>query len=218
MQEVPPTIVPTVSLLDVDEAASILKEYGVCGISSCFSEEDLVQIDANVAKLKPKKCVARRKHRFDYVLDPTDPLFQSIFSEKEDFRIILSKVLGSKYFVEKAGKIESSPGSVAQRWHMDTPHLFSNSVQLPAHSLNCFIAMCDLIPFSNGPTEFQLKTHIKANIAEPKTTAFAGMKKGSIVIYDTRILHRGGPNNSQEMRPLIYLTFSRAWFRDVINP
>ena len=41
---------------------------------------------------------------------------------------------------------------------------------------------------------------------------------GSLVVYDTRIMHRGGANGSREERPLIYLTFSRVWYRDTLNP
>ena len=31
-------------------------------------------------------------------------------------------------------------------------------------------------------------------------------------------MHRGGPNRSTAERPVIYLTFSRVWYRDTLNP
>lgn len=67
---------------------------------------------------------------------------------------------------------------------------------------------------------------------------------GDLVIYDTRVMHRGGPNGSDadrhvitpsrrapqsplncaenrsviSGRPMVYLTFSRVWYRDTLNP
>ena len=67
---------------------------------------------------------------------------------------------------------------------------------------------------------------------------------GDLVIYDTRVMHRGGPNGSDADRhaitpsgrasqssplralirsiilgrPMVYLTFSRVWYRDTLNP
>lgn len=48
--------------------------------------------------------------------------------------------------------------------------------------------------------------------------ALASCPPGSLVMYDLRIMHRGGPNQSDAERPLVYLTFSRIWYRDTLNP
>ena len=217
------------------------------------------------------------------------------------------------------------PGAEAQRWHMDTPHLFASRraahparrpcgcmrsiaaaphtpdprhslrlsmrltptttptrQHLPPHSVSVFIPLCALTA-SNGPTEFQLSTHIKANLTRPPTHADARCPLGSVAIYDIRVMHRGGAhpchmahpcreqagseaplsagarrslplappasigrsgtrywrkgalwpghaarsplllpttgaNRSDADRPMVYLTFSRNWYRDVLNP
>ena len=44
----------------------------------------------------------------------------------------------------------------------------------------------------NGPTEFQLSTHIKANLTRPPKHADARCPLGSLAIYDIRVMHRGG--------------------------
>ena len=100
---------------------------------------------------------------------------------------------------------------------MDTPHLFSMSTHLPPHSLSVFVPLVDLVP-SNGPTEFQLGTHRKVNLVAAKRYANASCPAGSLVMYDPRIMHRGGPNESSGDRPMVYLTFSRVWYRDTLNP
>mmetsp|Transcript_11504 Transcript_11504/g.28723 ORF Transcript_11504/g.28723 Transcript_11504/m.28723 type:complete len:101 (+) Transcript_11504:506-808(+) len=100
---------------------------------------------------------------------------------------------------------------------MDTPHLFASRQHLPPHSVSVFIPLCALTA-SNGPTEFQLSTHIKANLTRPPTHADARCPLGSVAIYDIRVMHRGGANRSDADRPVVYLTFSRNWYRDVLNP
>ena len=93
----------------------------------------------------------------------------------------------------------------------------ASRTHLPAHSLSVFVPLCDLVP-SNGPTEFQLATHFKANLVQKQRHALATCPAGSLVCYDPRIMHRGGANQSGADRPLIYLTFSRIWYRDTLNP
>eukprot|EP00978_Attheya_sp_CCMP212_P035664 scaffold156601_cov51-Attheya_sp.AAC.1 len=38
---------------------------------------------------------------------------------------------------------------------------------------------------------------------------------GDVVIFDYNLIHRGGPNMSQELRSLLYVIYSRGWFRDM---
>ena len=126
-------------------------------------------------------------------------------------------LLGGKTYLEKAGMLVAHPGAEAQRWHMDTPHLFTVGQHLPPHSLSVFVPLVDLVA-ANGPTEFQLSTHVKANLVAPQRHALACCPAGSLVVYDVRIMHRGGPNESSGDRPMVYLTFSRVWYRDTLNP
>ena len=37
-------------------------------------------------------------------------------------------------------------------------------------------------------------------------------------VDDIRVMHRGGPNRRDADRPVVYLTFSRIWYRDTLNP
>ena len=132
------------------------------------------------------------------------------------------------------------PGAEAQRWHMDTPHLFASRraaahparrpvgcmrsiaaaphtpdpryslrlsmrltptrQHLPPHSVSVFIPLCALTA-SNGPTEFQLSTHIKANLTRPPTHADARCPLGSVAIYDIRVMHRGGAHPCHMAHP-----------------
>jgi hypothetical protein len=37
---------------------------------------------------------------------------------------------------------------------------------------------------------------------------------GDVVLFDYQIMHRGGPNMSDELRSMMYVTYSRDWYKD----
>jgi ectoine hydroxylase-related dioxygenase (phytanoyl-CoA dioxygenase family) len=42
-------------------------------------------------------------------------------------------------------------------------------------------------------------------------------KRGSALLFDYRVLHRGLANQSDRRRPVLVLTFAKSWFRDNLN-
>jgi ectoine hydroxylase-related dioxygenase (phytanoyl-CoA dioxygenase family) len=55
----------------------------------------------------------------------------------------------------------------------------------------------------------------KKTLRPPVTPA---LKRGDIVVFDYRILHRGRANQSlTRNRPILVLTFAKKWFVDVCN-
>ena len=199
-----------------EQVAVAIRTEGVCIIERALDQEALSKLRTRLQDIEPRKLQNRRAHRWEHVHSPEAPPLAEL-ADLEPIRIAVRALLGPKTYLEKAGLVVSHPGAEAQRWHMDTPHLFSVGVHLPPHSLTVFVPMCDIVP-SNGPTEFQLGTHVKANLVVAQRHALACCPSGSLVVYDPRIMHRGGPNGGTSERPLIYLTFSRIWYRDTLNP
>merc|ERR1712008_660825 len=68
-----------------------------------------------------------------------------------------------------------------------------------------------------GPTCFLLGTHSElvhnrferapADVIQQTKAASASLSAGDAVIYDSRILHAGGANRSNQTRALLYVTF-----------
>ena len=50
-----------------------------------------------------------------------------------------------------------------------------------------------------------------------KPTNAPCLNKGSVLLFDYRVLHRGKANISNEKRPILVFTFAKPWFRDVLN-
>eukprot|EP00965_Chrysotila_dentata_P025956 861074-Pleurochrysis_carterae.AAC.2 len=95
---------------------------------------------------------------------------------------------------------------------------FARRPHLPPHSLTLFIPLV-AVDAAIGPTQFQLGTHVKATLAQPhKHYVLACCDAGDVVAYDPRVMHRGTQNQSDRERPVVYLTFSRVWYRDTLNP
>ena len=233
--------VPRVSTHDA--AAAAVRTEGVCIVERALDAAFVADLRARLATIEPRKMQNRRKHRWEHVHSPEAPPFVEL-AELPAIAALVRALLGPKTYLEKAGLLVSHPGAEAQRWHMDTPHLFSVGTHLPPHcapppierrtcvtarsaltahrhsngaAISVFVPLVELVP-SNGPTEFQLGTHVKANLVAPQRHATACCEAGSLVVYDVRIMHRGGPNASDAERPLVYMTFSRVWYRDTLNP
>ena len=163
------------------EIAAAVRAEGVCVVENVLDAATLADLQARLAAIKPRKMQNRRAHRWEHVHSPEAPPLAELGS----LPIVASAVralLGPKNYLEKAGMLVSHPGADPQRWHMDTPLLFSVGAHLPPHSLSVFVPLVDLVP-SNGPTEFQLATHVKANLVKPQRHATACCPAGSIVIY-----------------------------------
>jgi len=116
------------------------------------------------------------------------------------------------------GAFLSTPGAETQIYHQDGVHL-NKKYQKPCHAINVFIPLVDLTE-KNGPTEFCIGTHhlgYESYNKELIDTPLAS--KGVPIIFDYRLGHRGLGNNSQEPRPVIYLTYTRKSkeFRDAVN-
>lgn len=116
------------------------------------------------------------------------------------------------------------PGSDYQVVHSDQTPLFpESSISLPPSGIVLNIPLVDVTE-ENGPMEaFPGGNHlIPENRCNPKYIEAAAaflkpvrmtMPKGSLLIRDLRMWHRGTPNNSDHIRPNVALIYARPWYR-----
>jgi hypothetical protein len=45
----------------------------------------------------------------------------------------------------------------------------------------------------------------------------APMARGSMLIFDYRVVHRGTANTGAEPRPVLYMVYSKPWWADRVN-
>ena len=51
------------------------------------------------------------------------------------------------------------------------------------------------------------------NIPSESSLQLAG-NVGDIIVFDTRTVHRGMPNESSDKRPILYLAYARPWYTE----
>lgn len=116
------------------------------------------------------------------------------------------------------------PGSDYQVVHSDQMPFFPEStVSLPPAGIVLNIPLVDVTE-ENGPMEaFPGGNHLMPeNRNDPKYIEAASaflkpvrmtMPKGSLLIRDLRMWHRGTPNNSDHVRPNVAIIYARPWWR-----
>ncbi len=145
---------------------------------------------------------------------------------------LVAAALGEDAEDTYSGVVSSEPGSPAQFWHSDSPHIDAD--HRPPHAINVLIALHD-IPLEMGPTECAAGSHVLTNHLQnptliieqliyqhaettPETLVAGGrlpipvncvspLTVGSALIFDDRLLHRGQANQSQATRHVAYFSY-----------
>ncbi len=169
--------------------------------------------------------------RYDMQWDARHAVFSDLrLSTQAIWRNLVQILLGIEYYTLFRGVLMTLPHAAEHPWHADGEHLFpGDGPALPAHCLNVMVPMVDLRA-DNGPTEYCPGSHLLSRTLTrtyqqdpdlPRRVGFHGrtvaphLDRGSVVLFDYRIVHRGQPSHSAVARPVLYLTYGRPWFQDV---
>jgi len=117
------------------------------------------------------------------------------------------------------------PGSGTQPLHGDMPHLWQDMTHAhPTASLVVNVSLVDvteengatelwpgthLIPVNRGPIAATLEAQRRESVPPVRATA----RKGSLLIRDMRLWHRGVPNHSSQIRHMIAMVHNIKWLQ-----
>lgn len=182
-----------------------------------------------------KELVQRSTGRFDV------PAESSCFTAEElsVFEQLAAAMFGrGGYEPVFCGMVKALPKSPAQEWHIDSPH--EAEEHQPALLCNMLVALHD-VPLESGPTEFVPGSHFQTNhFTNPRVDLAkipyqhgcnaplrtlgpsaqgwrAPLPKGTLVVFDDRILHRGTANLSERERSLGYISYKRRGFEETTH-
>lgn len=201
----------TKSMQNFDDVMSIIRSgnlsFGI-GTKNCF-----------------KEIVQRHKLRYEVPYGMDNDSFDALYTNSI-IRNVIENILGPDAIIINRSLVLSFPGTEEQSWHSDGPHL-SITEYLPCHCLNVFIPLIDLME-THGPTELRPESQkmtqdltksflIAAARKQLRKPVAPLLQRGSVLIFDYRILHRGKANVSSETRPIFVLTFAKAGFKDMLN-
>ena len=175
---------------------------------------------------------------------PLIPTFNEIIAAPAMLSIVESVMHDRDIEVDTHSYVHAEPGSPQQPWHRDVDFLYgaeaeaTGSQTLAHHTTHGVVAVVPLVDLeaSNGATEFILGSHVHPSVlgqgldlwdGELGTAHWEGkpllshtkilVPRGSVVLFDLRITHRGGPNHSESPRSVLYTSYVREWFRDAVN-
>jgi ectoine hydroxylase-related dioxygenase (phytanoyl-CoA dioxygenase family) len=183
------------------------------------------------------KDIGRFDLNLDHISEERDPgLFISVIREKMEEVIapVLVEMFGTDYLINAKGVVTSFPGTDSQNWHIDSSWLFKDLPQQPCHFVTCFMPLYTATT-AIGPTEFVAGSHVHTHVLGRSTveeqyppkavydsiidrsdvcTLTMECDAGDIIVMDGRLLHRGLSNTSDQIRPLVYLSFCPPWYRE----
>lgn len=137
---------------------------------------------------------------------------------------IARAVLGPAAVINSMAVVVALPGAAAQRVHVDHEPLFPRdgaaSMAVPAYALTGIVPLIDLTE-STGSTEVWPKGDAPS-VPDTWTQKLAGstvleLAAGDAAFIDYRVCHCGTANPGPAPRPILYIVYSRPWFRDADN-
>ena len=133
---------------------------------------------------------------------------------------------GPAFELDTFSYIHSEPKTAAQRWHSDLRPLFSRGTQeglrggaSPAHGIVQVTPLVD-VDDTNGATQFVCGSHlVEAALTDEELKQLdesssdrvvsLPMRRTSVVFFDIRLRHRGGPHMGAQPRPILYSSFGK---------
>jgi ectoine hydroxylase-related dioxygenase (phytanoyl-CoA dioxygenase family) len=117
------------------------------------------------------------------------------------------------------GVVCSLPEAPRQHIHHDGADLFRQAALnrlLPVVAVTVGIPLREMNAM-NGTTALWPRSHRDDSLALTEIAEEPDVREGSCAIWDYRLRHGGTPNRSNAPRPLLYMTYCRAWFLDHKN-
>jgi ectoine hydroxylase-related dioxygenase (phytanoyl-CoA dioxygenase family) len=132
---------------------------------------------------------------------------------------VLSSVFEDGFVLDAYGVVCSLPAAPRQGIHQDGGDIFP---QAGLNRLLPIIAVTVAIPLLemnevHGTTALWPGSHRDETLVLTETSDEPLVREGSCVLWDYRLRHAGTPNRSAAPRPLLYMTYCRAWFVDHKN-
>ena len=142
---------------------------------------------------------------------------------------ILENLLSAHVRIASFGSVVAWPGAEAQPIHLDHPPLFDPNEQsqvLPPWAVTLVVPLVEVTE-NMGPTAIWPGTHQSPDRLDRLQQLMENpdysdaekpvTKLGDAYMMDYRVIHGGLPNDSDVVRPILYLVYSRPWFRDGFN-
>ncbi len=212
----------------VNDCCESFLTHGAVIINDAFSPEHLAEVNLAYQAAYGNTINTSREvgdKRTMLAIDIKPPFNNPSLFAPDTVMPVLRRLLGENCILDAYVAVTSRPSSADQHVHVDFPFLFDEdellSQSIPPYAITLAIP---LVPLSamTGVTRVWPGTHrrqIDWKNTQPDLMDSVSIipKPGGCYLFDARLLHGGTANFSQAERPILYLIFCRAWWRDSTN-
>lgn len=225
-----PDLTPAAQQAWIEDAAASFRRHGVIVIRDAVPQpavtavlEDFkVRHDVHMAPGQKKlfRTFQSDPLRAQVPIAIDGPVANPQFFAPPSVLALAHRLMGEELVVGEMGVVISHPGAGAQETHRDSNFLFGGldmEIDLPPFALTMLVPLLD-VTLGMGPTEFWPGSHRRRDEAAVtrRPPERLELSAGSLVLLDSRVLHRGGANVTGPVRPTAYFSFHRRWY--VENP
>lgn len=217
------------------QAVELFETHGAVWLENAFAKstiEDLLAAYQKKYLTLSKKELRKRDaavgdQRFMITVDVKGKFNCPEIFANEALMPILQSLLSGAMRIASFGSVVALPDADEQAIHLDHPPLFGvrNDI-LPAYALTMVIPLIDLTA-DTGTTaiwegshrandRFDLLSRLMSN-SDFSAASTPMAKQGDAYLMDYRVIHGGMANRSDQPRPILYIVYSRPWFRDGFN-
>ena len=223
----------------IKQAAQLFRQHGSLLIENVFPLE-LVQAMRdefhNRYEILPKDeignhCLGVGHERYKFTVSVETPFNDPELYASTRMLPILREILGFDCVIHSFGAVCAFPGAEMQHFHKDHAPLYAEAgglnAFLPPFCVRAHVPMIDLDE-ETGTTAMWSGSHREKSGKENKELGdrvgdgvegayLPYPKVGDCYLMDFRLGHRGTPNVSDRARTVLYMLYSRRWFKDHKN-
>ncbi|MBF9029822.1 hypothetical protein HKCCE3408_05390 [Rhodobacterales bacterium HKCCE3408] len=208
----------------LDTAERMMRDLGYIRVENLLTEADIDRFRGAYDRRYGGylRTTNKKDMRPLFTVDVREEFADRKFLSNAILQPLFERLLGNDYIIAAVSSVCSFPGAPDQHLHRDAralfgekPKDFTKDTEVPAYSLTMLVPLVDFTT-ETGCTRVWPGTH---RIGADEDGLAVGsidpeVRRGSVLITDGRTLHRGAANRSKNLRPLIYCTYQRSWYRD----
>lgn len=234
----------TPSAQTTEQGVALFKQHGALWLENVFAPEAIEALRKSFQKRFKKASrsdLVKRgalvgDQRYMLTLDIEGKFNRPEVYANQRLMALLTGLLSSNLRIASFGCVTALPGAEDQSIHIDHPPLFEATPHLtddiPPYAVTMVVPLVD-IDEETGTTAIWEGSHKQSDDAnaedrfellerlmkQPNYTQASKPlpRQGDVYLMDYRVIHGGLANRSQIDRPILYVVYSRPWFRDGFN-
>ena len=225
---------------DVEHADQLFRKHGALVLPNSFDRATIKTLGTafaadygeTPAHIRDETCLQVGDKRFMFTVAIEGAFADPAIYASPVVLPIVKQLLGDDAVLQSCGAVCAFPGAEVQHVHRDFPELFPSvtglGMMLPPYALHVVIPLTDL-DTATGTTALWEGSHrlehrdrgrgaarVKTDV-DFSEAALPYAQMGDCYFMDYRLRHAGTPNISDQARTILYLVYSRPWFKDRTN-